>query len=119
MSLVLVSNEVNADARYNWKDVTGVQYHYPNGYRNLIKPGERFVYYRGVRRADGVRRSAEYFGCGVVGECWRDPEVPKDAPRKNWAWYCSVEDYLEFVTPVPAKMNGQFLEKIPTNAWRN
>ena len=58
MPLILTSNEVIAGDDYDWEDVTGVQYHYPNGYRNLIRPGERFIYYRGVRRA-GKKR-----GCG-------------------------------------------------------
>lgn len=41
MPLILTSNEVTASADYDWEDVTGVQYHYPNGYRNLIRRGER------------------------------------------------------------------------------
>jgi hypothetical protein len=53
--LVLASNDVNVSDRYNWKDIAGVQYHYPNGYRNLILTGVEFVYYRGIRRANGAR----------------------------------------------------------------
>ena len=58
MPLILTSNEVIVSDDYDWEDVTGVQYHYPNGYRNLIKSGERFVYYRGVRRAGKKRGNA-------------------------------------------------------------
>ena len=61
MPILLVSNEANANDKFNWEDITGVQYHYPNGYRNMIRPGERFIY-RGMRRADGRRVPAEYFG---------------------------------------------------------
>jgi hypothetical protein len=117
--LVLVSNEVNATDRYTWKDIEGVQYHYPNGYRNLIKTGEPFAYYRGRRRSGGRRSEAEYFGSGVIGEIWRDSAIPDTAPRRNWAWYCSIEDYVPFPTPVPARANGEFLEQIRPNAWRN
>jgi len=65
--------------------VTGVQYHYPNGYKNLIRSGERFVYYRGVRRAGNKRGIAEYFGTGLVGEVWRDERIPEDAPKERLA----------------------------------
>jgi hypothetical protein len=51
--VVLVSNDANANDRFNWQDITGVQYHYPNQYKNIIQPGERFIYYRGIRRANG------------------------------------------------------------------
>src|SRR5262249_45549749 len=119
MPLVLASNDANATERYRWDDITGVQYHYPNGYRNLIKSGERFVYYRGIRRADGTRGTAEYFGYGTVGEIWRDDKVLDTAPRRSWAWYCSIEDYVPFKAPVPAKLDGTFFEVIPSNMWRN
>jgi hypothetical protein len=49
-ALVLVENEVTVDGKYDfWADDTGVQYHYPNQYRNRVRPGREFVYYRGVR----------------------------------------------------------------------
>jgi hypothetical protein len=119
LPLVLASNEANATDRYDWKDITGVQYHYPNGYRNMIRPGEPFVYYRGIRRAGGGRGQAEYFGRGVIGDIWRDPRVPPNAPKRKWAWYCGVEDFVPFTVPVPAKVEGVFFEKIGSTKWRN
>jgi len=119
MPLVLVSNDANATDRYDWKDITGVQYHYPNGYRNLIRPGEKFVYYRGIRRADGTRGQAEYFGHGVIGDVWRDPDIPEETPKNRWAWYCSIEGFVPFNPPVPAKIGDVFFEDIPRNRWRN
>jgi hypothetical protein len=119
MPIVLVSNEANANDKFNWQDITGVQYHYPNGYRNMIRPGERFIYYRGMRRADGTRGSAEYFGCGTIGDIRRDASVPETAPKRQWAWYCTILDYLPFSPPVPAKIDEKFFEIIPSNAWRN
>jgi hypothetical protein len=38
MPLVLVSNDVNATDRYDWNDVTGVQYHYPNEIQKIKDP---------------------------------------------------------------------------------
>lgn len=117
MPLVLVSTDAS---NYDWKDITGVQYHYPNGYKNLIRTSIPFVYYRGIRRADGTRGQAEYFGRGVVGSIWRDPEVPSEELKARWAWYCAVEEYTPFVPPVPAKIDGRHLEPVQReNAWRN
>lgn len=119
MPLVLVSNEVNATDRWDWDDETGVRYHFPNQYRGMIVPGEPFVYYRGIRRQGGRRGPAEYFGCGVVGDVWRDPAVPEETPKRNWAWYCSIEDYEPFDAPVAAKTELGFYEGIPANMWRS
>lgn len=118
MPLVLTSNDSNVSDRYQWKDVTGVQYHYPNIYRNLIKAGEPFIYYRGVRRTSGPRRPAEYFGQGTIGSIWPDPETADAAP-KNKAWYCGIDEFIPFSPTVPAKLDGVFLEKIPSNMWRS
>lgn len=116
MPLVMVSNEVNVYHK-EWKDIVGVQYHYPNTYVNKVQPGERFIYYRGVRRADGTRGKAEYFGSGVIGEVWRDPEVDAEVPKKDRYWYCSICDYTPFPHPLAAKgLTGQF-ENIQQNLW--
>jgi hypothetical protein len=56
---------------------------------------------------------------GIVGNIWRDDAVPLDTPKKNWAWFCRVEDYVPFVVPVPAKINETFFETIEQNMWRN
>jgi len=117
--LVLASNDANSGSKYAWKDLTGVHYHFPNNYRNVIKPGERFVYYRGVRRLGGRRGVAEYFGHGIVGRIWRDPEIAEDAPKSRWAWYCAVDQYRPFGVPVPAKIDGTFFENIRRNKWRD
>ena len=51
-ALVLVENEVTIGGKYDfWADDTGARYHFPNQYRNLVRPGRPFVYYRGVRRS--------------------------------------------------------------------
>ena len=111
MPLVSASNDANATDRYQWDDITGEQYHYPNGYKNLIRSGEPFVYYRGIRRADGTGGPAEYFGRGVVGSIWPDPANDPAHPKNTWAWYCRIDGFVPFTPPI-AKTGGVFFEAI-------
>jgi hypothetical protein len=48
---------------------------------------------------------------------WRDLAVAESAPKKNWAWYCQILDYVPFNRLVLAKIDGEFIEKIPRNHW--
>ena len=118
--LVLVENEVTFDHQYDhWKDETGVRYQYPNAYKNLVKPGRRFVYYRGIRRADGKRGTAEYFGRGIIGETWRDESISENKPKANWKWYCTIDEYESFTNPAPIKNdNGYFEDILNPMGWR-
>lgn len=118
--LVLVENEVTVGGRYDhWQDKTGATYNYPNQYRNRIRTGRPFVYYRGVRRKGGDRGAAEYFGVGRIGEIWRDASVHESEPPKSWKWFCSIDAYVPFTTPVPAKVRGRYFEDISTPlGWR-
>jgi hypothetical protein len=117
-AIVLAQNEVTVNPAYQWKDILGEQYHFPNQYRNIILPGTPFVYYRGVRRQFGKRALPEYIGCGFVGTVWRDDSVSESAPKRDWTWFCQVTDYVPFARPVPAKINGRFLEDIKArNHW--
>jgi hypothetical protein len=116
--LVLVENEVTVDARYDdWKDVTGERYHFPNQYRNRFVVGRPFVYYRGTRRISRQRGTPEYFGVGTVGEVWQDPETEGDNRARQRHWFAELQDYRAFPRPVPAKHNGEYLERIPQNFW--
>jgi len=118
MPLVLVENERTAGGRFDhWADVTGVSYQFPNQYRNKINPGEVFVYYRGARRSDGKRGTPEYFGIGRIAEVMEDPTNDPALPKAKRRWYCQIRDYHPFVNPVPFKIDGEFLEKIPSNFW--
>ena len=119
-ALVLVENEVTMGGKYDfWEDDTGVQYQYPNQYKNRIQSGRPFVYYRGVRRSGGKRGQAEYFGTGTIGEVWQDPTVPRGVPRRGWRWFCSIEDYQPFEQPVPAKPGSRPYEKLKSSmGWR-
>lgn len=35
------------------------------------------------------------------------------------AYYCAIDDYQCFASPVPAKLDGKLLEEIPKNLWRD
>src|SRR5436309_4086542 len=119
-ALVLVENEVTVGGDYDfWADDTGVQYHYPNQYRNRVRPGRQFVYYRGVRRARGRRGNAEYFGSGMIGDVWPDPLQPSDTPPAKRRWLCSIEQYAPFSGPVRAKDGARVFERMSSNlGWR-
>jgi hypothetical protein len=117
MPIVLTNNEVVINPEHAWRDIEGVQYHYPNQYKNLIKSGERFIYYKGVRRKQGKRAFAEYFGTGVIGEIRVDPA---SSNKSRPSWFCTIENYLPFLQPIPAKINGTFFEGDPNKIiWRN
>jgi hypothetical protein len=90
MPLVLVQNPVIVNQEYEWKDIVGEQYHFPNQYKNRCRPGSPFVYYRGTRRANGKRAVPEYFGHALIGTVWRDEAIPESQPKKDWAWYCTI-----------------------------
>jgi hypothetical protein len=116
--IVLVENEVTEGGRYDdWKDATGERYHFPNQYRGLVRSGAQFVYYRGVRRRESKRGTPEYFGAGVVGDVWRDQDVPLEAPKSHWKWFAEICDYAPFLNPVPAKSDGRSVERIAQNRW--
>ena len=80
--LVLVENEATYGGKYDhWQDLTGVAYHFPNQYKGRVLPGREFVYYRGVRRKGGGRGVAEYFGTGIIGSVWSDPDQPANMSK--------------------------------------
>jgi hypothetical protein len=117
MPIVLTTNE-KIISGHTWKDREGEQYHFPNQYRNKIVSGERFVYYRGVHRADGKRGKMEYFGVGLIGDVWLDPDT-EDLNAGNRNWYCSIENYVPFSNPVLAKEGDVSIETVEHgNHWR-
>jgi hypothetical protein len=96
--LVLTTNRVTASG-HHYDDRTGVSYEYPLRYRNLIRPGRRFVYYRG---RDGAV-SPHYFGSGIVGEV-RDSQNPG-------LLVCEILDFRPFTRAAPfVDSNGHHLE---------
>lgn len=116
--IILVENERTAGGHYDhWQDATGERYQFPNSYKSKIVPGRRFVYYRGVRRADGSRGVPEYFGHGVIGAVYRDPGTEDNAPKRQWKWICDIEVYEPFDKAVPFKDGDAHVEQLPPNRW--
>lgn len=118
--IVLVEAEATLGGAYDgWEDVTGERYHFPNQYKNRVLPGRRFVYYRGVRRAGGRRGVAEYFGFGRIGTVWRDESSVLQPRKARWAWYCSIDDYVEFTSPVASRLGVGYYEAIThSRGWQ-
>jgi len=99
MPLVFTQNEVSL-SEIDYADDLGKSYEYPSRYRKLIQVGERFVYYRGRRRADGSSQTPSYLGIGTVGE------IREVGDRLR----CTVEHYQPFKNPVPFKLGGVYRE---------
>ena len=92
MPLVLSTNEAT-ESGIAYADVTGVESEYPCRYRKLVRPGERFVYYRGRPLPRGKTRPQQYFGTGVIDE------ISKSASGAD-RLICRILDYREFSNPV-------------------
>lgn len=120
-AIILTQNERNADERYDWEDIEGVKYHFPNQYKNHFQSGKKFVYYKGVRRKNKKTGLAEYFGYGTIGEVWRDERIDQTRPKREWSWFCEILDYVPFKTSVIAKKDdGTYFESVKgKNYWRN
>ena len=92
-----------SEADLEYEDIPYVSYEYPSRFRNRIKTGDRFVYYRGRRRTGGGRQPQVYLGVGVVGEIRRS--------QVEGRLVCDVLDGSPFAEPVPFKdANGRHLE---------
>ena len=53
MPLVFAENE-ETESGITYEDRTGIAYQYPPMYQRMIRPGERFVYYKGRRTRGGA-----------------------------------------------------------------
>lgn len=103
MPLRLTANESNLSG-HAYADVLGVRYEFPRQYRNLVSTGERFVYYRGRRRADGGTQPQVYLGTGIVGAVAPSPVRPDYL-------VCAVERWEPFAEPLPFKnADGTYFE---------
>jgi hypothetical protein len=120
MPVVLVFNEEKASEAWEWDDLEGARHHFPNTYVNMVIPGERFVYYRGVRRPGGAKGVIEFFGHGTVGQVWLDPRT-EGFPAGKREWFCDLEGYETFPAPVSAKGETPtgYREGIPKNRLQN
>jgi predicted RNase H-like HicB family nuclease len=103
MPLVFTINESTASG-HNYDDRLGSSYKYPTMYRNIIKQGERFIYYRGSRGKSGERVQPVYLGTGVVGAIRQRLHVSD-------CLVCEIVGFHPFPTPVPFRSaDGDALE---------
>jgi putative restriction endonuclease len=101
MPIVLTQNEIT-ESGHDYGDVLGVSYEYPRRYRDLIRTGERFVYYRGRRTKHGPNRPQVYLGSGVIGTI--------SPSGTSGLLVCLIENYRPFTSPVPFKAWNGYLE---------
>jgi hypothetical protein len=92
--VVLQQHFWQADRLY--ADVEGVLYHYPRQYFARITPFEPFIYYRPLGKAAVRHDSRHYFGHGVIGEPWDDPNDQK-------LRFAPIIQYEPFQTLVPLR----------------
>jgi hypothetical protein len=78
-----------------------VSYEYPTRYRNLIRAGERFVYYRGRRTSAGPNQPQAYLGVGIIGAI---------SPAPDRRLRCAIEDYRPFAEPLPFRHADEYYE---------
>ncbi|MBD2128267.1 DUF3883 domain-containing protein [Microcoleus sp. ZQ-A2] len=117
MPLIFVSSKSTKRGQV-YDDRTGSSYQFPKQYRKLVKPGERFVYYRGseyrnLRKVD-LDRQPIYFGAGLVG-------VVKEDNSEKGKLICEIIEYKSFPKTVPFKdERGHYLEPVHNPVyWRN
>ena len=105
-----------------WDDKTGITYHYPNRYRQILSEGTAVIYYKGRIKnkafiKDRLSPAPHYFGLGVIGK-----SIPDEQSGKK-DWYCAIEQYSEFNEPILSKHDDDYLELIPetraSNYWRD
>lgn len=97
--LIVLSQRI--DIKSDYDDVPFSFYHFPKQYRNMIHPGDRFVYYQGDR---WKKEHRYYFGCGVIG---------KVSAAANNTFYADIVDGMSFLQKVPIyRPEGNFYESL-------
>ncbi|QSE93908.1 DUF3883 domain-containing protein [Rhodococcus pseudokoreensis] len=104
MPLVLTQNEVNL-SEHEYSDTLGAVYQFPNKYKNLIRPGVPFIYYRGRRRASGATQVPVYLGSGIIGS------ISQTGDRYS----CTITNYQPFEIPVEFKEGRTYREPEANN----
>ena len=113
MPVVIAENDTS-----QWEDETGAVYHFPKRYKALLKEGTEVIYYKGRIRdkafADTRLSSApHYFGTARIGKMYADTKSSKGD------LYTLIDDFAPFEKAVLAKIDGHYLEQIPSNRTNN
>jgi hypothetical protein len=91
---------------HDYDDILGVRYEFPTRYRALVSRGERLVYYRGRRQADGGTQPQVYLGTGIVGAI----EASRGDPTRL---VCQIDDWSPFPEPLYFKDgSGNYYEEV-------
>ena len=106
-----------------WDDETGIIYHFPKRYREMLIAGTSVIYYKGKLRdsqySNGrLSSDPHYFGSALIGKIYPDHSSEKGD------LFATVEGYRSFSVAVPIRTpQGNYFEKIPTtrasNYWRD
>lgn len=101
-----------------WKNDTGVLYHFPKRYKDILVPGTKVVYYKGTLKNKAYTDSRlsdapHYFGIAEIGDVYPD----KESKKKDL--FATVIEFKEFQRPVIAKVDGEYYEEIPENKVNN
>jgi hypothetical protein len=108
MAFVVLGQKIETDSTY--EDIPFSRYHFPRTYKNQVREGDRFLYHQGNQGPQLHKRY--YFGYGVVGEIYPDPEKPGSL-------YAELLD----ARPLPQKVSayrspGAFFESIAYDSVR-
>lgn len=110
---IITENDIS-----QWNDKTGVSYHFPSRYRQILQTGTNVIYYKGRirnRKYSNFRKSPNphYFGVAKIGDVYFDKFNSSN-------FYADIIDYIPFATAVPNRdSNGDFFEQIPISKQKN
>ena len=107
--LILTANHSNANGGYDYDDVEGSSYEFPNSHRNTIVPGAQFIYYRGSRDVSGAKIVPAYFGIGEIAQVTELSEP--ETPAKERRFKADIVHYSPFESEVPFKDGERYLER--------
>ncbi len=112
---IIAENDIS-----KWDDHTGVKYHFPSRYLNILRPGTKVIYYKGKQTdkkfsSQRLSKDPHYFATAEIGN------VTQEKNTKNY--YAEIVNYNRFRKAVPFRINGDLLEDVPANRlsnyWRN
>lgn len=113
MPVVITENDTS-----QWEDKTGSVYHFPKRYRKLLVQGSEVVYYKGRIKdkafsSTRLSKAPHYFAIARIGN------VSPDDRNDKGNFFALLESFRPFDSPVPAKIDGRYLETIPPNQVAN
>lgn len=106
----------------DWKDETGILYHFPKRYLKHLTPGTHVIYYKGTlknKKFSNVRLSdaPHYFATATIGKVYADKKSTKND------FFATIDNFVPFKQAVLAKIDMAYLENIPesrkSNYWRD